>query len=124
MISLGYCITFDSDAANAFIVHCGGGRQMRFVHEKGVYVLEDPNEPFDDNDRNGIGKTSLRARLDEPLSNNQSFFNPYQKSTGYSAMETSMPTVRKNKEGFTRTQVKNAMDARSAMHIVGAPSER
>ena len=35
-----------------------------------------------------------------------------------------MPTVRKNKEGFTPTQIKNAMNARSAMHIVGAPSKR
>ena len=35
-----------------------------------------------------------------------------------------MPTVHKNKEGFTHTQVKNAMNARSAMHIVGAPSEQ
>lgn len=35
-----------------------------------------------------------------------------------------MSTVRTNKEGFTRTQVKNAMNARSVMHIVGAPSKR
>ena len=121
MINLGYRVTFDSDTDNAFIVHCGGGRQMRFVHRKGVYVFEHPN---DAHDPDGSEWTSLVARGNEPLTNRQPFFNVYQGRTGYSAMETAMPTVRKNKEGFTRTQVKKAMDARSAMHIVGAPTER
>ncbi|CAJ1935537.1 unnamed protein product [Cylindrotheca closterium] len=40
MIAGGYCITMDTDADNAFIVHCDGNRKMQFVNCKGVYVLE------------------------------------------------------------------------------------
>ncbi|CAJ1953538.1 unnamed protein product [Cylindrotheca closterium] len=40
MIAAGYCITMDTDFDNAFVVHCDGDRQMRFVNRKGVYVLE------------------------------------------------------------------------------------
>ncbi|CAJ1967972.1 unnamed protein product [Cylindrotheca closterium] len=40
MIAAGYRITMDTDADNAFIVHCDGDRKMQFVNRKGVYVLE------------------------------------------------------------------------------------
>ncbi|CAJ1933326.1 unnamed protein product [Cylindrotheca closterium] len=40
MIAAGYRIIMDTDADNAFIVHCDGNRKMRFVNCKGVYVLE------------------------------------------------------------------------------------
>ena len=40
MIAAGYRITMDTDIENAFVVHCDGGKQMRFVNRKGVYVLE------------------------------------------------------------------------------------
>ena len=75
---------------------------MRFVSRNGVYVFEDPNgEP-----ERGAQETSLWARGNQPLNvNNQPYFEPYQKTTGYSGVETSMPTVRKNKEGFTCKQV-------------------
>ena len=115
MIKRGYRITFDSDDENAFIVHCGGGKQMRFVNRKDIYIYEDPNDIG-----NEATWTSLRARDNVALNvNNQPFFNFYQKDVDYS-----MSTVRKNKEGFTPTQIKNAMKARSAMHIIGAPSEK
>ncbi|CAJ1930052.1 unnamed protein product [Cylindrotheca closterium] len=40
MIAAGYRITMDTDFDNAFVVHCDGDREMRFVNCKGVYVLE------------------------------------------------------------------------------------
>ncbi|CAJ1940918.1 unnamed protein product [Cylindrotheca closterium] len=40
MIAAGYRITMDTDFDNAFVVHCDGDRQMRFVNRRGVYVLE------------------------------------------------------------------------------------
>ncbi|CAJ1929247.1 unnamed protein product [Cylindrotheca closterium] len=40
MIAAGYRITMDTDADNAFIVHCDGNRKMQSVNHKGVYVLE------------------------------------------------------------------------------------
>ncbi|CAJ1967280.1 unnamed protein product [Cylindrotheca closterium] len=40
MIAAGYRITMDTDADNAFIVHCDGNQKMQFVNRKGVYVLE------------------------------------------------------------------------------------
>ncbi|CAJ1938684.1 unnamed protein product, partial [Cylindrotheca closterium] len=39
-------------------------------------------------------------------------------------MTAKMATVQKNKEGFTPRQVKAAMEARSAMHILNAPSTK
>ncbi|CAJ1929721.1 unnamed protein product [Cylindrotheca closterium] len=39
-------------------------------------------------------------------------------------MTSKMATVRRNKEGFTPRQVKAAMEARSAMHILNAPSTK
>ncbi|CAJ1953561.1 unnamed protein product [Cylindrotheca closterium] len=36
MIAAGYRITMDTDVDNAFVVHCDGDRQMRFVNRKGV----------------------------------------------------------------------------------------
>ncbi|CAJ1948825.1 unnamed protein product [Cylindrotheca closterium] len=39
-------------------------------------------------------------------------------------MTSKMATVQKNKEGFTPRQVKAAMEARSAMHILNAPSTK
>ncbi|CAJ1953775.1 unnamed protein product [Cylindrotheca closterium] len=39
-------------------------------------------------------------------------------------MTSKMATVRKNKEGFTPRQVKAAMEARNAMHILNAPSTK
>ncbi|CAJ1945798.1 unnamed protein product, partial [Cylindrotheca closterium] len=39
-------------------------------------------------------------------------------------MTAKIATVRKNKEGFTPRQVKAAMEARSAMHILNAPSTK
>ncbi|CAJ1934773.1 unnamed protein product [Cylindrotheca closterium] len=39
-------------------------------------------------------------------------------------MTAKMATVRKNKEGFTPRQVKAAMEARSAMHILNTPSTK
>ncbi|CAJ1940837.1 unnamed protein product, partial [Cylindrotheca closterium] len=77
MIVAGYRITMDTDADNAFIVHCDGNRKMRFVNCRSGYA--------------GLEMTSKMA------------------------------TVRKNKEGFTPRQVKAAMEARSAMHILNAP---
>ncbi|CAJ1934827.1 unnamed protein product, partial [Cylindrotheca closterium] len=48
------------------------------------------------------------------------------KQNGYAGlgMTAKMATVRKNKEGFTPRQVKAAMEARSAMHILNAPSTK
>ncbi|CAJ1962554.1 unnamed protein product [Cylindrotheca closterium] len=40
MIAAGYRITMDTDFDNAFVVHCDGDRQMRFVNRKGVYMFE------------------------------------------------------------------------------------
>ena len=37
-------------------------------------------------------------------------------------LDSKLKTFQHNKEGFTRKQVKAAMDARSAMHVFGAPS--
>ncbi|CAJ1944001.1 unnamed protein product [Cylindrotheca closterium] len=39
-------------------------------------------------------------------------------------MTSKMATVQKNKEGFTPRQVKAAMEARSAMHILNAPNTK
>jgi hypothetical protein len=120
LVKHGYRITMDTDVDNAMIVHCGGGKQMRFVMKKGVYVFENPDGPRE----RGADETSLRARDNQPLNEiNQPYFSAYQK-TGYSADQVMMPTVRKNMEGFTRKQVQAAQDVRSAMHIVGAPDER
>ncbi|CAJ1953147.1 unnamed protein product [Cylindrotheca closterium] len=48
------------------------------------------------------------------------------KQNGYAGLEmtSKMATVRKNKEGFAPRQVKAAMEARSAMHILNAPSTK
>ncbi|CAJ1963121.1 unnamed protein product [Cylindrotheca closterium] len=45
---------------------------------------------------------------------------------GYAGLEmtSKMATVQKKKEGFTPRQVKAAMEARSAMHILNAPSTK
>ena len=119
MIEKGYRITMDTDVANAFIVHCNDGKIMRFVESKGVYLWEDPKHPM------RADNTSLKARGGQTggdnTNNNQPVFF-YQ--SGTQMLEASMPTVRSNKEGFTPKQVKAAMEARSAMHIIGAPDER
>ena len=69
MIKRGYRITFDSDNENAFIVHCGGGKQMRFVNRKGIYIYEDPNDIG-----NEAAYTSLRARDNVALNVNNHHF--------------------------------------------------
>ena len=124
IIAMGYRVTMDSDVENAMIVHCGGGQHIRFVMKKGVYVCENPDLPAEP----GAAETSLNARGGRPLTtNNQPHFRPYPTDPpdqGYSALEPSMPTVRSNKEGFTKKQKIAAMNARSAMHIVGAPDIR
>ena len=55
---------------------------------------------------------------------NQPHFEIFDKSKGYAGVEldSKLKTVQHNKEGFTPKQVKAAMDARSAMHMLGAPS--
>ena len=121
LVAQGYRITMDTDVENAMIVHCGRGRTMRFVCKKGVYVFE-PSEGIDGSEAH---LTSARARAHSPLTDiNQPYFNAYTPTQGFCAMEHSMPTVRSNKEGFTRRQVEAAMRARTALHIVGAPNER
>ncbi|CAJ1928434.1 unnamed protein product [Cylindrotheca closterium] len=59
--------------------------------------------------------------------NNQPHFElSSNKQNGYAGLEmtSKMATVQKNKEEFTPRQVKAAMEARSAMHILNAPSTK
>jgi len=58
MIAAGYRITMDTDIENAFVVHCDGGKQMRFVNRKGVYVLEQHGV----NTESGFQQTSAMYR--------------------------------------------------------------
>ncbi|CAJ1944037.1 unnamed protein product [Cylindrotheca closterium] len=113
MIAAGYRITMDTDADNAFIVHCDGNRKMRFVTHKGVYVLEQLGA----NVEPGAKETSAMYRRQLSNLNNQPHFElSSNKQNGYAGLEmtSKMATVRKNKEGFTPRQVKAAMEARSA----------
>ena len=68
--------------------------------------------------------TSHRSRHGRDGSRNYNNQPVFFYQHGTQMMEASMPTVRSNKEGFTKNQVKAAMEARSAMHIIGAPDER
>jgi len=118
MIAAGYRITMDTDIENAFVVHCDGGKQMRFVNRKGVYVFEQHGV----NTESGFQQTSAMYRQQNDT--NQPHFEIFDKSKGYVGVEldSKLKTVQHNKEGFTPKQVKAAMDARSAMHMLGAPS--
>ncbi|CAJ1940900.1 unnamed protein product [Cylindrotheca closterium] len=123
MIAAGYRITMDTDADNAFIVHCDGNRKTRFVNRKGVYVLEQLGA----NVKPGAKDTSAMYRRQLSNLNNQPHLElSSNKQNGYAGLEmtSKMATVRKNKEGFTPSQVKAAMEARSAMHILNAPSTK
>ncbi|CAJ1962153.1 unnamed protein product [Cylindrotheca closterium] len=123
MIAAGYRITMDTDADKAFIVHCDGNRKMRFVNRKGVYVLEQLGA----NAEPGAKETSAMYRHQLSNLNNQPHFElSSNKQNGYAGlkMTSKMATVQKNKEGFTPRQVKAAMEARSAMHILNAPSTK
>ncbi|CAJ1945845.1 unnamed protein product [Cylindrotheca closterium] len=119
MIAAGYHIIMDTDADNAFIVHCDGNRKMRFVNCKGVYVLEQLGAKV----KPGAKETSGMYRRQLSNLNNQPHSN---KQNGYAGLEmtSKMATARKNKEGFTPRQVRAAMEARSAMHILNAPSTK
>ncbi|CAJ1935776.1 unnamed protein product [Cylindrotheca closterium] len=123
MIAAGYRITMDTDADNAFIVHCDGNRKMRFVNRKGVYVLEQLGA----NVEPGAKETSAMYRRQLSNLNNQPHFElSSNKQNKYAGLEmtSKMATVQKNKERFTPRQVKAAMEARSAMHILNAPSTK
>ncbi|CAJ1943955.1 unnamed protein product [Cylindrotheca closterium] len=123
MIAAGYRITMDTDADNAFIVHCDENRKMRFVNRKGVYVLEQLGA----NVEPGAKETSAMCHRQLSNLNNQPHFKlSSNKKNGYAGLEmtSKMATVRKNKEGFTPRQVKAAMEARSARHILNAPSTK
>ncbi|CAJ1933748.1 unnamed protein product, partial [Cylindrotheca closterium] len=123
MIAAGYRITMDTDADNAFIVHCDGNRKMRFVNRKGVYVLEQLGA----NVKPGAKETSAMYRRQLSNLNNQPHFElSSNKQNGNAGLEmtSKMATIQKNKEGFTPRQVKAAMEARSAMHILNAPSTK
>ncbi|CAJ1944692.1 unnamed protein product, partial [Cylindrotheca closterium] len=111
----------DTDFDNAFVVHCDGDRQMRFVNRKGVYVLEQLGA----NVEPGAKETSAMYRQLSNV-NKQPQFELSSKQNGYAGlgMTAKMATVRKNKEGFTPRQVKAAMEGRSAMHILNAPSTK
>ncbi|CAJ1932279.1 unnamed protein product [Cylindrotheca closterium] len=122
MIGVGYRITMDTDFDNAFVVHCDGNRQMRFVNRKGVYVLEQLGADVEP----GAKETSVMYRCQLSKVNKQPHFKLSSKQNGYAGlgMTAKMATVQKNKEGFTPRQVKAAMEARSAMHILNAPSTK
>ncbi|CAJ1954063.1 unnamed protein product [Cylindrotheca closterium] len=123
MIAAGYRITMDTDADNAFIVQCDGNRKMRFVNRKGVYVLEQLGA----NVKPGAKETSaMYCRQLSNLNNQPHFELSSNRQNGYAGLEmtSKMVTVRKNKEGFAPRQVKATMEARSAMHILKAPSTK
>ncbi|CAJ1962202.1 unnamed protein product [Cylindrotheca closterium] len=96
---------------------------MRFVNRKGVYVLEQLGA----NVEPGAKETNAIYHRQLSNLNNQPHFElSSNKQNGYAGLEmtSKMATVRKNKEGFTPRQVKAAMEARSAMHILNAPSTK
>ncbi|CAJ1933112.1 unnamed protein product [Cylindrotheca closterium] len=121
MIAAGYCITMDTDFDNAFVVHCDGDRQMRFVNRKG-----DVLEQLGANVEPGAKETSAMYPHQLSNVNKQPHFELSSKQNGYAGpgMTAKMATVQKNKEGFTPRQVKAAMEVRSAMHILNAPSTK
>ncbi|CAJ1962548.1 unnamed protein product [Cylindrotheca closterium] len=112
----------DTDFDNAFVVHCDGDRQMRFVNRKGVYVFEQLGADVEP----GAKETSAMYCHQLSNINKQPHFELSSKQNGYAGlrMTAKMATVRKNKEGFTPRQVKAAMEARSVMHILNAPSTK
>ncbi|CAJ1929284.1 unnamed protein product [Cylindrotheca closterium] len=112
----------DTDFDNAFVVHCDGDRQMRFVNCKGVYVLEQLGADV----KPGAKETSAMYHRQLSSVNKQPHFELSSKHNGYAGlgMTAKMATVQKNKEGFTPRQVKAAMEVRSAMHILNAPSTK
>ncbi|CAJ1970255.1 unnamed protein product [Cylindrotheca closterium] len=113
----------DTDFDNAFVVHCDGDREMQFVNRTGVYVLEQLGA----NVKPGAKETSAMYRRQLSNVNKQPHFElSSNKQNGYAGlgMIWKMATVRKIKEGFTPRQVKAAMEARSAMHILNAPSTK
>ncbi|CAJ1929736.1 unnamed protein product [Cylindrotheca closterium] len=84
MIAAGYRITMDTDADNAFIVHCDGNRKMRFVNCKGVYVLEQLGA----NVEPGAKETSAMYRRQLSNLNNQPHFKlSSNKQNGYAGLE-------------------------------------
>ncbi|CAJ1963912.1 unnamed protein product [Cylindrotheca closterium] len=92
MIAAGYRITMDTDADNAFIVHCDGNRKMRFVNCKGVYVLEQLGA----NVKPGAKETSVMYRRQLSNLNNQPHFElSSNKQNGYAGLEmtSKMATV-------------------------------
>ncbi|CAJ1938742.1 unnamed protein product [Cylindrotheca closterium] len=121
MIAAGYRITMDTDFDNAFVVHCDEDRQMRFVNCKGVYVLKQLGANVEPSAKK---PSAMYCQLSNV--NKQPHFELSSKQNGYAGlgMSAKMAAVRKNKEGFTPRQVKAAMEARSAMHILNAPSTK
>ncbi|CAJ1935527.1 unnamed protein product [Cylindrotheca closterium] len=105
MIAVGYRITLDTDADNAFIVHCDKNKKMQFVNCKGVYVLEQLGA----NVEPGAKKACAMYRCQLSNSNHQPHVKlSSNKQNGYAGLEmtSKMATVQKNKEGFTPRQVK------------------
>ncbi|CAJ1945343.1 unnamed protein product [Cylindrotheca closterium] len=92
MIAAGYRITMDTDADNAFILHCDGNRKMRFVNGKGVYVLEQLGA----NVEPGAKETSaMYCRQLSNLNNQPHFKLSSNKQNGYAGLEmtSKMATV-------------------------------
>ncbi|CAJ1946079.1 unnamed protein product [Cylindrotheca closterium] len=92
MNAAGYRITMDTDADNAFIVHCDGNQRMRFVNRKGVYVLEQLGA----NVKPGAKETSAMYRRQCSNLNNQPHFElSSNKQNGYAGlkMTSKMATV-------------------------------
>ncbi|CAJ1946105.1 unnamed protein product, partial [Cylindrotheca closterium] len=112
----------DTDVDNAFVVHWDGDRQMRFVNCKGVYVLEQLGADV----KPGAKETSAMYCRQLSSVNKQPHFELSSKQNKYAGlgMTVKMATVQKNKEGFPPRQVKAAMEGRSAMHILNAPSTK
>ncbi|CAJ1941591.1 unnamed protein product [Cylindrotheca closterium] len=91
MIAEGYRITMDTDFDNAFVVHCDGDRQMRFVNRKGVYVLEQLGADVEP----GAKETSAMYRRQLSSVNKQPHFELSSKQNGYAGlgMTAKMTTV-------------------------------
>ncbi|CAJ1940613.1 unnamed protein product, partial [Cylindrotheca closterium] len=92
MIAVGYSITMDTDVDNAFIVHCDGETEMRFVNRKGVYVLEQLGA----NVKPGAKETSAMYLCQLSNLNNQPHFELCSnKQNGYAGheMTSKMATV-------------------------------
>ncbi|CAJ1931977.1 unnamed protein product, partial [Cylindrotheca closterium] len=109
MIAAGYRITMDTDADNAFIVHCDGNRKMRFVNRKGVNVLEQLGANIEP----GAKETSVMYRRQLSNLNNQPHFEfSSNKQNGYAGLEmtSKMATAQKNKEGLIHSKTSQGCD--------------